>query len=76
MDKWDVPLKGESWTADQLAKYLGLVFNEDVETNGGPPYLLDNNGALVSVVRENISLAMKPKEKPMVVLPNSMRMRQ
>lgn len=77
--KWDVPAKGESWTADQLAKYLGLTYNDEFDDpeKNVPPYLFEDNAAFVQGAREQASVAFRLMEKankqPAIVIPNNMK---
>lgn len=73
--EFDVPAKGESWTADQLAKYLGLTYNESFGEEGQPPYVLETRGAIVAATREQIVQAFKVastarmQPQPSIVVP-------
>ena len=77
---WDVPARDEKWTADQLSKYFGLVYNDlfddpEMRKKGAPPWIFGPEGALLSAIKEQIIHAFKlaSQQKPMIVLPGMVK---
>lgn len=77
--EWDVPAKDEKWTADQLARYLGLVYNNlfddpEMRRKGAPPWVFGPEGALMSAIKEQLIHAFKiAKQQPAIVVPGIVR---